>query len=754
MQITTYYNMSKPELTDSPDITVLSENFDIIDATLKALADGKAAASHGHAAGDITSGTLGVARGGTGKATHTSNAVLTGNGTGAVKNVATAAGAFFATAANGAPAFGTLPVAQGGTGATTAADALTSLGAAAASHGHAAGDITSGTLGVARGGTGKATHTSNAVLTGNGTGAVKNVATAAGAFFATAANGAPAFGTLPVAQGGTGATTAADALTSLGAAAASHGHAAGDITSGTLAADRLPTVPISKGGTGATTAAAALTALGAAASGHTHTVDTALSSSSTNPVQNKVINTALAGKAASSHTHAAGDITSGTLSAARGGTGQTTLVNAANALINALSTGDSAPVDSDYYVSQYASGGTTTTTFHRRPMSALWTYIKGKADSVYAAGSHSHAASAITSGTLAADRLPTVPISKGGTGATTAAAALTALGAAASGHTHTVDTALSSSSTNPVQNKVINTALAGKAASSHTHAAGDITSGTLPVARGGTGATTAAAALTALGAAASGHTHTVDTALSSTSTNPVQNKVINTALAGKAASSHTHAAGDITSGTLPVARGGTGLTSAPSVLTNLGSTTAASIFAASPRPGVTGTLPIANGGTGATTKAAALTSLGAAAASHSHVIPAITLYRSSVASVATTKNLTFNGSRQNVSGFFSAESGDSPNLYETIVIPKAGYYMISADIYITSAGSYAGGYPLMQITSGSAAIAEARFDSADQKVPFPATIYNLSAGAEIHVKTLGGVNMYYPSTLTVMYLGV
>ena len=33
----------------------------------------------------------------------------------------------------------------------------------------------------------------------------------------------------------------------------------------------------------------------------------------------------------------------------------------------------------------------------------------------------------------------------------------------------TVDAALSSSSTNPVQNKVINSALAGKAASSHTH---------------------------------------------------------------------------------------------------------------------------------------------------------------------------------------------------------------------------------------------------------------------------------------------
>ena len=39
----------------------------------------------------------------------------------------------------------------------------------------------------------------------------------------------------------------------------------------------------------------------------------------------------------------------------------------------------------------------------------------------------------------------------------------------------------------------------GAAAASHTHGAGDITSGTLPIARGGTGATSASAAITALG---------------------------------------------------------------------------------------------------------------------------------------------------------------------------------------------------------------------------------------------------------------
>ena len=119
-------------------------------------------------AGNIT-GTLGVSHGGTGLASMTANAVLAGNGTGAIKQIASASGALYATTANGAPQFGTLPVAQGGTGATT--------------------------------------FTANAVLTGNTTSAFKAVATASGALYATAANGAPQFGTLPVAQGGTGKTS-------------------------------------------------------------------------------------------------------------------------------------------------------------------------------------------------------------------------------------------------------------------------------------------------------------------------------------------------------------------------------------------------------------------------------------------------------------------------------------------------------------------------------------------------------------------
>lgn len=97
-----------------------------------------------------------------------------------------------------------------------------------------------------------------------------------------------------------------------------------------------------------------------------------------------------------SHNHSADNITSGTLAVARGGTGKTTLQDACNALINALSTGSSAPVDADYFVSQYAGGGTTYTTFHRRPVSALYSYMKGKMDSVYAAKSHTHSYASAT----------------------------------------------------------------------------------------------------------------------------------------------------------------------------------------------------------------------------------------------------------------------------------------------------------------------------------------------------------------------
>lgn len=67
-----------------------------------------------------------------------------------------------------------------------------------------------------------------------------------------------------------------------------------------------------------------------------------------------------------------------------------------SAMINTLSKGTSAPLDNDYYVAQYAGGGTKTTTYHRRPVSALWSYIKSKLASVATSGSYKDLSNAPT----------------------------------------------------------------------------------------------------------------------------------------------------------------------------------------------------------------------------------------------------------------------------------------------------------------------------------------------------------------------
>lgn len=61
---------------------------------------------------------------------------------------------------------------------------------------------------------------------------------------------------------------------------------------------------------------------------------------------------------------------------------------------------------------------------------------------------------------------------------------------------------------------------------------------------------------------------------------------------------------------LGIGSGGTGLSSSPSMLTNLGTTSAANVLQASPRPGVTGTLGVGNGGTGQTSLQATRNAMG------------------------------------------------------------------------------------------------------------------------------------------------
>lgn len=124
---------------------------------------------------------------------------------------------------------------------------------------------------------------------------------------------------------------------------------------------------------------------GIASGANKTTVDSSLSSSSTNPVQNKVVNSALAGKSNTNHTH---DLST---------------------MINTLSTGSATPTDEDYFVSQYVGGGTTTTTYHRRPVKALLEYIRGKFAKVATSGSYDDLSNKPTIGN------GTVTITQGGT---------------------------------------------------------------------------------------------------------------------------------------------------------------------------------------------------------------------------------------------------------------------------------------------------------------------------------------------------
>lgn len=63
-----------------------------------------------------------------------------------------------------------------------------------------------------------------------------------------------------------------------------------------------------------------------------------------------------------------------------------------SAALNRLATGSGTPSDADCYISEVVGGGASGASYHRRPVSALWSYIKAKADAVYAAKSHVHSA--------------------------------------------------------------------------------------------------------------------------------------------------------------------------------------------------------------------------------------------------------------------------------------------------------------------------------------------------------------------------
>ena len=169
-----------------------------------------------------------------------------------------------------------------------------------------------------------------------------------------------------------------------------------------------------------------------------------------------------------------------------------------------------------------ALGTTSSTAFRGDYGQTAYSHAQAKG-SAFASGlykittnaqGHVTAATAVTKSDITALGIPGQDTNTTYSAATTSTAGLMSasdkakLDGIASNATHvTIDSSFSTTSTNPVQNKVIKAALDGKAASTHNHSAAQITSGTLstdrlptvPIAKGGTGATDAGAARTALG---------------------------------------------------------------------------------------------------------------------------------------------------------------------------------------------------------------------------------------------------------------
>ena len=381
-------------------------------------------------------------------------------------------------------------------------------------------------------------------------------------------------------------------------------------------------------------------------------VDSTLSSSSTNPVQNKVVKAALDGKANSSHTHSISQVTNlqssldgksnvGHTHAISGLTDlnsgwDTLLQNAPSAYVTSWPTISN--VRDKQPLKLQLNGGTTEGTNQCTYSGTTAKTVNITPSSIGAASSsHSHNAATTTSagflnkldgntshylrgdGSWATPPNTTYGVATtSGNGLMSSSDKAKLDGIASGANKTVVDATLSSSSTNPVQNKVVKAALDGKANSSHTHSTATTSSaGFLRQLNGSTSqylrgdgswatppnttystatedsdglvrigyeesgknypveldsshrmfvnvpwtdtnttygnATQSASGLMSssdkkkLDGIASGANKTiVDSTLSSSSTNPVQNKVIKTALDGKANSSHTHSISQIT----------------------------------------------------------------------------------------------------------------------------------------------------------------------------------------------------------------
>ena len=135
-------------------------------------------------------------------------------------------------------------------------------------------------------------------------------------------------------------------------------------------------------------------------------IQTNKSNIATNTSDISALKTSVAGKADKVHTHSAGDITSGTLPIANGGTGVTTQADINRAFIGNLEEGTSDVTDGTEFVSSYATdNGFAETTDgalnkpYKRKFVKVWNYIKGKISSVLGLTATNYSGKASTAGT-------------------------------------------------------------------------------------------------------------------------------------------------------------------------------------------------------------------------------------------------------------------------------------------------------------------------------------------------------------------